>query len=126
MHGARLVYLHVGSGDVAADLQLYRDLFGGEVIFDIQSGGVRVAAVRMGEGPKWLLTDHRPVPSVLPIWAVDDLDSLVQSLREAGWAGIGHQVEVPDGPVQLLTDASGNEIGLMSQVRPDVLEHRDE
>jgi predicted enzyme related to lactoylglutathione lyase len=121
----RLVYLYVGSEDVGADLALYRDLLGAEVIFDIDSGGTRVAALRMGQdGPKFLLADHRRAPNVLPIWAVDDLDATVEKLKQAGWDGIGHQVEVPDGPVQILTDASGNEIGLMSQVRPNVLEHR--
>jgi hypothetical protein len=119
---ARLVYLYVGSRDVAADLELYRDHLGGEVVFDISSGGTRVAAVRLGDGPLWLLADHRDAPSVLPIWAVDDLDATVARLKDAGWSGLGHHVEVPDGPVQIVKDPSGNEIGLLSQVRPGILE----
>lgn len=122
VRNGRLVYLYVGSTDVGADLELYRDRLGGEVVFDIRSGGTRVAAVRLGDGPLWLLADHRHAPSVLPIWAVDDFDATVTSLKDAGWSGIGRRVEVPDGPVQILTDPSGNEIALMDQIRPSIME----
>ncbi len=122
----KLVYLYVGSNDVGADLELYRDGLGAQVVLDISSGGTRVAAVRFGDDPKsplWLLADHRRAPNVLPIWAVDDLDATTRALKSAGYKdNLGHRVEVPDGPVQLLTDPSGNQIGLMEQTRPSILE----
>jgi hypothetical protein len=120
----RLVYLYVGSRDVGRDLELWQAQLGGELVWRIESHGTEVAAVRIGDGPLVLLADHRPVPSWIQIWKVDDLDGEVGRLREAGWSGDGHRVEVPDGPVQLLKDASGNEVGLMEQTRPGILESR--
>jgi predicted enzyme related to lactoylglutathione lyase len=122
--GGRLVYLYVGSADVGRDLTFYVDQLGGEVVWRITSGGTEVAAVRLGEGPLVLLADHRQPPSVLQIWAVDDLRGAAEGLRAAGWAGPQHTVEVPDGPCLILTDPSGNEIGLLEQVRPGVMERR--
>jgi predicted enzyme related to lactoylglutathione lyase len=122
MEGGRLVYLYVGSADVEADLSLYRDRLGGELAWRFRSGGTEVAAVRLGEGPLVLLADHRPAPSVLQIWAVPDLDGEVAKLKAAGWNGELTEVEVPDGPCVILADPSGNEIALMDQVRPGVLE----
>ena len=71
-----------------------------------------------------LLADHRPVPSVLQIWAVEDLTVEVERLEAAGWTGSARSVEVPDGPCFVLADPSGNEIALLEQVRPNVMEHQ--
>ncbi len=122
MDGGRLVYLYTGSADVASDLALYRDQLGGELVWRVESGGSEVAAVRLGDGPLVLLADHRPAPSILPIWAVDDLHGTVRELKAAGWTGPQHMVEVPDGPCLILTDPSGNEVGLLEQVRPGEME----
>jgi predicted enzyme related to lactoylglutathione lyase len=119
---ARLAYLYVGSRDVDADLAFYRDRLGAEVVWDIEGIETHVAAVRLGEGPLVLLADHRPAPSVLPIWAVDDLDAAAATLAAAGWTKSLRRVEVPDGPILLLSDPSGNEVGLLEPVRGAVLE----
>jgi len=124
MRGAHLIYLYVGSADVEADLSFYLGSLGGELVWRVESGGVEVAAVRLGDGPLVLLADHRPAPSALQIWAVDDLDGEVERLRAAGWAGPLHTVEVPDGPCLILSDPSGNELGLLEQVRPNLMERR--
>lgn len=120
----RLVYLYVGSDDVRGDVAFYRDHLGAEVVWDHRAMGTEVAAVRLGDGPLILLADHRDAPSVLPIWAVEDLDAARESLERSGWRGPIEQVEVPDGPCLLLHDASGNQIGLLQQVRPGLMEHR--
>ncbi|HEX9236974.1 MAG TPA: VOC family protein [Actinomycetota bacterium] len=122
MKGVRLAYLYCGSSDVEADLAFYRDLFGAEVVWRRTGFGAEVAAVRLGEGPLILLADHRPRATVLQIWAVEDLDRVTEVLRAAGWTGPESRVEVPDGPVLLLSDPSGNELGLLEQVRPGILE----
>jgi predicted enzyme related to lactoylglutathione lyase len=117
----RLLYLYMGSADVGDDVAFYRDQLGGELVWRFQASGAEVAAVRLGEGPLVLLADHRHAPSVLQIWAVEDLDGAVEALRASGWTGSGSRVEVPEGPCLVLRDPSGNEIGLLERVRPGVL-----
>ena len=118
----RLVYLYVGSNDIEADVAFYRDQLGGDVVWRRTGFGAEVAAIRLGDGPLILLADHRPSPSVLQIWAVGDLRRAREGLEASGWTGHGVQVEVPDGPCLVLSDPSGNEIGLLEQTRPGILE----
>jgi predicted enzyme related to lactoylglutathione lyase len=116
-----LAYLYVGSADVEADLGLYRDALGGELIWRFHAFEAEVAGVRLGDGPLVLLADHRPAPSVLPIFAVTDLDAAETRLQGAGWAESATRVEVPDGPALVLRDPSGNEVALLHRVRPDAM-----
>ena len=118
------MYLYVGSSDVGRDLGFYRDRLGGELIWRSEGFGAEVAAVRLGDGPLVLLADHRPAPSALPIWAVEDLDDELARLRAAGWEEGARRVEVPDGPCAVLVDPSGNEVALLERVRPGVMERR--
>ncbi|HWH07923.1 MAG TPA: VOC family protein [Candidatus Thermoplasmatota archaeon] len=119
----RLEYLYVGSADVGADLAFYRDVLGARVAWDFAEFGTRVAAVEVGARPPlYVLAGHRPPRSVLPIFVVDDLDAMERALRSRGWTEEGPRVEVPDGPVRVLRDASGNEVGLLESVRPRALE----
>ena len=120
----QLVYLYVGSADIDADLAFYRDRLGSELVWRSEGFGAEVAAVRLGDGPLLLLADHRAAPSVLPIWAVEDLDAEMTRLRAAGWEADARRVEVPDGPCAILVDPSGNEVALLERVRPDVMERR--
>jgi predicted enzyme related to lactoylglutathione lyase len=117
-----LIYLYVGSADVGRDLRFYVEGLGGEQVWRFQAMGADVAGVRLSQsGPLVILADHRPVPSVLPIWKCSDLDQAVASLKAAGWEDVGHRVEVPDGPVLVLTDPSGNQVALLDQIRPNAL-----
>lgn len=68
-----------------------------------------------------LLADHRPAPSVLPIFAVTDLEAAQEMLAAAGYTDTQTQVEVPDGPALVLRDPSGNELALLHRVRPDAM-----
>ncbi|HEV8571508.1 MAG TPA: VOC family protein [Actinomycetota bacterium] len=119
-----LIYLYVGSDDVPSDVAFYRDHLGAEVVWHHRAMGTEVAAVRLGEGPLVLLADHREAPSILPIWSVEDIDAAQEALERSGWSGPADRVEVPDGPCLLLRDSSGNQIGLLQQVRPGVMDHR--
>lgn len=124
IEGGRLVYLYVGSADIGRDLAFYLEQLGAELVWRVESGGTEVAAVRLGHGPLVLLADHRPAPGVLPIWAVADLEGEVERLKSAGWTGPVHRVEVPDGPCLVLADPSGNQVALLEQVRPGIMERR--
>jgi predicted enzyme related to lactoylglutathione lyase len=116
-----LAYLYVGSKDVERDLGFYLKGLGAELVWRHEAMGTEVAAVRMGPDPLVLLADHRPVPSVLPIWECPDLDAAVEALEASGWRGTESRVEVPDGPCVVLEDPSGNQLALLDRVRPNVL-----
>lgn len=116
-----VAYLYVGSENVGRDLDFYLDGLGAELVWRFKAMGAEVAAVRMGPGPLVLLADHRPVPSVLPIWECPELDAAVEALRASGWTGKETLFEVPDGPCAVLEDPSGNQLALLNRLRPNVL-----
>ncbi|HET6777109.1 MAG TPA: hypothetical protein VFH81_04985, partial [Actinomycetota bacterium] len=56
---AQLDFLYCPSGDVAVEASYFTDVLGGEFVFAIESGGTRVAAIRLTGGPPlFLLADH--------------------------------------------------------------------
>src|SRR5207245_7662458 len=61
----RLRYLYMGTSNVQKDVDYYTKVLGAKKIWDISSFGTRVAALRLGEGPFFLLADHRPAPSCI-------------------------------------------------------------
>ena len=126
----RLLYLYIGSTDVAADLAFWNEALGADLVWRFHAFGADVAALRLrpaggeGEGggePLVLLADHRPVPSCLPIFAVESVATMTTWLRETGWGPSATRVEVPDGPCLVVTDRSGNEVGLLEQQRPTAM-----
>lgn len=113
-----LRYLYVGSADVAKDLAAWRAA-GAEVVWDKTGFGTRVAAVRVGEGPLWLVAGHRTSPGILPVYVVPSLKKAVGAMKRAGWSPHGDEFEVPDGPCRMFVDPSGNELTLMEETRPN-------
>lgn len=113
-----LRYLYVGSSDVAADLAAWKRA-GAQVVWDKTGFGTRVAALRVGEGPLWLVAGHRTAPSVLPVYAVPSLAAAVKAMQKAGWHPHGEQDEVPDGPIRVFRDPSGNGVCLLEETRPN-------
>jgi hypothetical protein len=115
-------YLYVGARDVSASLDFYQRALGAVPVWRFHAFGTDVAAVRLtSDAPMVLLAGHRPVPSCLPIWTVPDLDPLTRRLEAEGFSA-GEEVGTPDGPIQVLTDPSGNEIGFLRSDRPGALE----
>jgi hypothetical protein len=116
-----LRYLYVGSADIEKDLSFHRDVLGGEVVWRFRRFGAEVAAVRHGEGPLLLLADHRPAGSVLPLYAVENLEALRAELSSQGFRA-GHAVGTPDGPCLLMENPSGLAFGALEEHRPHALE----
>ncbi len=117
-----LVYLYVGTDDVDTSLTFWTETLGAAFVWRFRAFATDVAAVRVGaEAPLVLLAEHRPAPSCLPIWSVSDLDAVIGTLTRAGYDH-GETVGTPDGPVHVLTDPSGNELGLLRADRPGALE----
>src|SRR5437660_12770952 len=76
----------------------YTKVLGAKKIWDISSFGTRVAAMRLGEGPVFLLADHRPAPSCILIFQVDNLKAESEAIRKRGWQTEGVQLDIHEGP----------------------------
>ena len=117
----RLRYLYMGTSNVQKDVDYYTKVLGANKIWDISSFGTRVAALQLGEGPLLLLADHRPAPSCILIFQVDDLEAVSKALRQKGWKPEGERFEIPEGPCYRFSDPSGNPLALLEITRPNVL-----
>jgi predicted enzyme related to lactoylglutathione lyase len=116
-----LKYLYVGTRAFEEDRAYYRDVLGGEEIWHFEEFGARVAAFRVAAGPLLLIADHRPSPSCLPVFGVDDLKATVERLTARGWRADSGPFEIPDGPCYLFSDRSGNSLAVFGNVRPNAL-----
>ena len=116
-----LKYLYVGTSRFDEDLEFYRDVLGAEEVWNFEEFGARVAAFRVAAGPLLLIADHRPAPSCLPVFGVDDLDAAVAGLKARGWRADSGPFGIPDGPCYLFSDRSGNQLAIFGNVRPDAL-----
>lgn len=116
-----LAYLYVGVRHFDHDLAYYRDVLGAELVWNFAKFGARVAALRLAAGPLVLLADHRPAPSCMPIFAVDDLHTAVRELDARGWRPESGPFEIPDGPCYTFRDPSDNQLALLGRVRPHAL-----
>lgn len=117
-----LRFLYVGSADTERDLPSWLALPGARLRWRFRHFGADVAAIDTGTPPVILLADHRPAGSVLPIYAVDDLDATGDELRLAGWTLALGPMGTPEGPAGVWRDASGATIAVLRVDRPDALD----
>ena len=114
----KLGYLYIGTSDFKRDLEYYTKVLGAKVLWNYHEFDASVAGLRLGEGPQYLLADHRPAPSCLPLFEVEDLKATAKGLRARGWKPDGESVEIPPGPCYVFKDPSGNPIGIFENARP--------
>lgn len=117
----RLAFLYVGTKDLDRDLGYYTNVLGAKVLWNYREFGAQVASVRLSEGPQFILADHHPSPSVLPIFEVRDLKATSKGLRAHGWKPEGRSFEIPPGPCFLFQDPSGNELAIFENLRPEAM-----
>ena len=117
----KIEYLYVGTSDFERDLAYYTNVLGAKVIWNRHAFGAKVASLRLCKGPQYLLADHRPAPSCLPLFEVPDLKATSKQLRSRGWKWEGRSFEISPGPCILFKDPSGNELALFENVRPKVM-----
>src|SRR5436189_4044683 len=98
----KLLYLYVGTSDFDRDLKYYTDVLGASVLWNHHAFGAKVAALRLCDGPQYLLADHRSAPSCLPLFEVQDLKAKAKELRSRGWKSAGRSFEVPPRTVPAL------------------------
>jgi predicted enzyme related to lactoylglutathione lyase len=118
----KLEYLYVGTSDFDRDLDYYTKVLGASVLWSYEEFGAKVAGLRLGEGPQYLLADHRPAPSCLPLFAVEDLKAAAKELRSRGWKSEGRPFEIPPGPCYTFQDPSGNPLGIFENARPGLVD----
>jgi hypothetical protein len=116
-----LKYLYLGTGKFDEDCAFYGAVIGAESVWNFASFGARVAAFRVAAGPLLIVADHRPAPSCLPVFGVDDLDATIRDLKSRKWKPESGPIEIPDGPCYLFRDRSGNQLAIFGNVRPDML-----
>jgi len=117
-----LEFLYIGTAAFERDCNYYRNVLGAELIWAFNAFDAKVAAFRICSGPLFLLADHRPTPSCMPIMAVEDLQKTVAALKERGWQSDGESFEIPNGPCYRFTDPSGNQMAIFQNLRPQTME----
>jgi hypothetical protein len=120
--GVELRFLYLGTADTERDLPRWLGLPGARLRWRFRHFGADVAAVDLGRPPLVLLADHRPPGSVLPIYAVADLDAAVEVWRGAGWELVDDRAGTPEGPTSVLRSGDGATIALLQVERPDALD----
>jgi hypothetical protein len=119
----RLDFLYVPSRDVAADLEYFTEVLGGQVVFAIQAMGTRVAAVRLTEQPPLvLLADHLEGERPILVYRVPDLDAAMAGLEARGWQR-QHTLGIPHGPCCSFQSPGGHRVALYQLTRPEVAAH---
>jgi hypothetical protein len=117
-----LDYVYAPSADVAADTRWLSETLGAEVVFAIDSDGVRVAMLRIGSGtPPLLVASHLHDQRPIFLYRVKNLEAASARLAEAGVAG-GQAVELPPGPALVLEAPGGLRIAIYEASRPFVVE----
>ncbi len=117
-----LRYLYLGTDDTGVDLAAWLSVPGSRLRWRFRHFGADVAAVDPGDPPVVLLADHRRAGTVLPIYAVDDLDGECGRLVDAGWREDGHRLGTPEGPASLLRTPSGTPVAILQVDRPDAMD----
>jgi hypothetical protein len=118
-----LRFLYVGSSDTGRDLPAWLGLPGARLRWRFGAFGADVAAVELGDAPVVLVADHRPAGSVLPIYAVADLDEAAATMVASGWTRHDGPVGTPEGPAIVLEDPSGTLMALLRVDRPGAMDH---
>jgi hypothetical protein len=119
----QLDFLYVPSRDVAADASYFSEVLGGRVVFAIEDGGTRVAAVELTAGPPLvLLTDHLEGERPILVYRVADMQASLSRLEDRGWRR-ERTFEIPQGPCSSFTSPGGHRIALFELTRPGVAAH---
>ena len=115
-----LDFIYLPSRDVAAEMKVFTDGLGGELVFAIEAFGTRVAMVRLSPTPPaLLLAGHLAGDRPVLVHRVADLDRAVAELDDRGVA-VAARFEIPHGPVAELTLPGPQRVALYQLTRPQV------
>jgi hypothetical protein len=117
-----LDYVYAPSTDVAADVRWFTEVLGAKLIFAIDSGGTRVAMLRLGtDGPPVLVTDHLDDKRTILVYRVADLSDASRTLAERGWSP-DRTLELPMGPATTFHAPGGLRVAIYEPSRPFVVD----
>ena len=117
-----LDYIYAPSSDVAADARWFVEVMGAELVFAIDSGGTRVAMLRVGTGgPPLLVTDHLPDDRPVFLYRVASLEAASVSLHDRGWTA-ERTIELPMGPATTFRSPGGVRLAIYEPSRPFVVD----
>jgi hypothetical protein len=117
-----LRFLYVGSDDTARDVTAWLTLPAARLRWRFQAFDADVAAVDLGAPPLVLVADHRPAGTVLPIYAVADIDETAATMVADGWTHHRGPLGTPEGPAVVLADGSGTRLALLRVDRPGAMD----
>jgi hypothetical protein len=116
---ASLDFVYMPSGDVAADVEHFTEVLGGDLVFAIEAFDTRVAMVRMTESPPaLLLAGHLHGDRPVLVFRVDDLDAAVAAVEARGYEA-GERFGIPHGPGCMLEAPGGQRLALYELTRPE-------
>ena len=119
----QLDFIYTPSSDPAADLAYFRDVLGAEVVFAVEAGEERVAAVRLdADGPLVLFAGHLEGERPFLIYRVENLEAALDELELRGWRR-DEVFEIPHGPCCTFDTPGGHRVGLYELARPGAAEH---
>jgi hypothetical protein len=122
MELGELRFLYVGTDDTERSVRHHLDVLGGRLRWRFRHFGADVAAIELGDGaPLIMLADHRPAGSVLPIFAVADLDAARDEALASG-ARVDGPLGSPEGPAIVVHDPTGAEYALLRVDRPGAMD----
>jgi hypothetical protein len=117
-----LDFIYAPSSDVAADARWFTEVLGAGLVFAIDSGGTRVAMLRLGTGaPPLLLTDHLPDERPVFLYRVEDLAATTTTLEARGWTA-ERSVDLPPGPATTFRAPGGMRLAIYEASRPFVVD----
>ncbi len=117
-----LDYVYAPSSDVAADVRWFTETLEAELIFAIESGGTRVAMLRIGIGaPPILVTDHLPDDRPIFVYRVANLSVTSKSLTVRGWTA-DRTIELPMGPATTFHAPGRLRLAIYEPSRPFVVD----
>ena len=117
-----LDYIYAPSHDVAADARSLVEVLGAELVFAIDSGGTRVAMLRLGTGgPPLLVTDHLPDDRPIFLYRVEDVSKSGADLESRGWTA-DRTLELPMGACATFHAPGGLRIAIYELSRPGVVD----
>jgi hypothetical protein len=114
-----LDFIYMPTSDVAAEIEYFVEVLGGELVFAIERFETRVAMVRLSDGsPDLLLAEHLAGERSILIFRVAELDGAMRELEGRGWEP-QPIFEIPHGVCCEFHTPAGHRLAIYELTRPE-------